>query len=81
MFWQIFILSNCLFLKNNRGVKRYLVNITLTPKWWISSAHAPCFEISKMWSAGFVPKELTEILINKFKFCKNKYNPQCCLNI
>ena len=36
--------------------------------------NAPCFEIPKMWSAVFVPSELTKILRNLTKIKSIKYN-------
>ena len=42
-------------------VSRNVVIITLLPKIWVAS-YAFSFEISKMWSAVFVPWELIEIM-------------------
>ena len=50
-----------------------LVYITLPAKNWVAS-NVPCFETSKMWSAVFVPQELTEILKNLSKIKSIKYN-------
>ena len=55
-----------------------LVNITLSPKSWVAS-NVPCLEISKMWSAVFVPEELTEILRNYSKIKSIKYNQGCLI--